>query len=206
MNTVYNGCGILTGQMHAIHDKKQGGFPDLYLAGDLCFFENVKDYFQEAVELSENEIEMFVEKGNPKWIRDLKDLTREGIRVVLGHPQQCTIGLLTRQMLEEKGIYQRVMKNVVSHMSTSGMLVPAATTGSCDVALAWRTDLLAETDRLDAIPVDSKYAKAIQKLAIARSSDCKELAGRLLRAIVASPARFESAGFVWRVETRGKQP
>jgi molybdenum ABC transporter molybdate-binding protein len=206
VNTVYNGCGILTGQMLAIRDKKQGDFPDLYLAGDLCFLENVKDYFQEAAELSEAEIAMFVEKGNPKGIRDLKDLTRKGIRVVVGQPQQCTIGVLTRQVLEEKGIYQQVMKNVVSQMATSGMLVPAATTGACDVALAWNTDLLAESGRLDAVPIDSKHAKAIQTLAIARSSDQKELARRLFREIAASRARFESAGFRWRMSDPPGRP
>jgi len=199
VNTVYNGCGILTAQMLAMRDKKQGGFPDLYLPGDLCFLENVKDYFQEAAELSEAEIAMVVEKGNPKGIRVLKDLTRADIRVVVGHPQQCTIGVLTRQVLEEKGIDQQVMKNVVSEMATSGMLVPAVTTGSCDVALAWNTDVLAESGRLDAVPVDSRHAKGIQALAIARSSDRKELARRLIRAIAASRASFESAGFGWRM-------
>ena len=128
VTTVYNGCGILTGQMLAIRDKTQGGFPDLYLAGDRCFFENVKEHFQEAEELSENGISMFVEKGNPKEIRALTDLTRAGIRVVVGQPEQCTIGHLTRKVLEEQGIYHAVMKNVVSQVATSGMLVPAATT------------------------------------------------------------------------------
>lgn len=201
VNTVYNGCGILTAQMRASRDKKQGGFPDLYLAGDRCFLENVKDDFQEAAELSEAKIAMAVPKGNPKGIRVLEDLTRKGIRVVVGQPQQCTIGLLTRRLLEENGIYQAVMKNVVSQMATSGMLVPAVTTGSCDVALAWNTDLLAESARLDAIPIGSKHTAAIQPLAIARSSDHKESARRLCRAIAASRSRFEAAGFGWRASS-----
>jgi molybdenum ABC transporter molybdate-binding protein len=199
VNTVYNGCGILTAQMLASRDRKQGGFPDLYLPGDRCFLENVKDYFQEAMELSESEITMLVEKGNPKRIGVLKDLTREGIRVAVGHPQQCTIGVLTRQMLEKEGIYRQVMKNVVAQMPTASMLVPAMTTGSCDVALGWNTHALSESQRLDAVRIDSKHTKGIQLLAIARASDHKELARRLMRAIVASRARFESAGFGWRM-------
>ncbi|MGO8752815.1 MAG: extracellular solute-binding protein [Thermoguttaceae bacterium] len=199
VNTVYNGCGILTAQMLASRDKKQGGFPDLYLPGDACFLESVQDYFQEAAEVSQSEIAMVFEKGNPKGIRGLKDLTREGIRVAVGHPQQCTIGFLTRQMLEKEGMEQPVMKNVVAQMPTAAMLVPAVTTGSCDVALAWNTHILAESGRLDAAGIDSKYTKGIQLLAIARSSDHKELARRLIQAIAASRARFESAGFGWRM-------
>jgi ABC-type molybdate transport system substrate-binding protein len=86
--------------MPASRDKKQGGFPDLYLSGDASFLDTVKDYFQEAAEVSQAEIAMVFEKGNPKGIRVLKHLTREGIRVAVVHPQQCTIGFLTRQMLE----------------------------------------------------------------------------------------------------------
>jgi len=201
VNTVYNGCGILTAQMLASRERKEGGFPDLYLPGDRCFLEIVKDYFQEAAELSEAEITMVVEKGNPKGIHALKDLTRPGIRVVVGHPQQCTIGVLTRQMLEKEGLYEPVMKNVVAQMPTASMLVSAMTTGSCDVALGWNTHLLAEPGRLDEIRIDSKHTKGIQALAIARSSDHKELARRLFQAIAASRARFESAGFIWRMSS-----
>jgi molybdenum ABC transporter molybdate-binding protein len=201
VNTVYNGCGILTAQMIASRDRKQGCFPDLYLPGDVSFLEKVKDCFQEAVELSEAEIAMVVETGNPKGIRTLKDLTREGVRVVVGHPQQCTIGFLTRRMLQEEGIYHQVMKNVVSEIPTAAMLVPAMTTGSSDVALGWNTHVLAEPGRLDVIRIDSKYTKGVQILAIARSSDHKELARRLFRAIAASRTQFESAGFAWRMSS-----
>ena len=206
VNIVYNGCGILTAQMLASREGKKGGFPDLYLPGDRSFLEIVKDYFQEAAELSEADITMVVEKGNPKGIHALKDLTRPGIRVVVGHPQQCTIGVLARHMLEKEGIHEHVMKNVVSQMPTASMLVSAITTGSCDVALGWNTHLLAESGRLEAIPIDSKYTKGVQALAIARSSDQKELARRLFRAIAASQARFESAGFRWRMSDPPGRP
>jgi ABC-type molybdate transport system substrate-binding protein len=199
VNTVYNGCGILTTQMLASRDRKQSGFPDLYLPGDHCFLEPVKDYFQEEVELSETDITMIVQKGNSKGIRVLKDLTREGIRVAVGHPQQCTVGFLTRDMLEKEGMRESVMKNVVAQMPTAAMLVPAVTTGACDVALGWNTHVLKDSGRRDTVRIDSKYTMGVQLLAIARSSDHKELARRLFRTILTSQSRFESAGFRWRM-------
>jgi molybdenum ABC transporter molybdate-binding protein len=199
VNTVYNGCGILTAQMLASRNRRAGGFPDLYLAGDVCFLEPVRNDFQEALEISETQIALVVEKENPKGIQGLQDLTRAGVRVVMGHPQQCTIGVLTQRLLQEEGLGEQVTDRVVSQLATSAMLIPAVTTGAADVALAWNTDALAESGRLDAIRIDSPHTRGIQPLAIARASDHQELARRLVAAIARSQARFEAAGFGWRL-------
>jgi ABC-type molybdate transport system substrate-binding protein len=79
------------------------------------------------------------------------------------------------------------------------MLVPAVTTASADVALAYDTDAKAESGRIDMIRIGSKHTKAIQPFAIARSSEHKELARRLFQAIAASKEKFETAGFGWRM-------
>lgn len=199
VNTVYNGCGILTAQMKTVRDQQSGGFPDLYMACDVYYLENVKEWFQEAAEVSDNQIVMVVEKGNPKGIRELRDLLRPGVRVVVGQPEQCTIGALTRRLLENEGVYDGVMKNVVSQTATSAMLVPAVTTGSADVALAYDTDAKSESGRIEMVRIDSPYTKAIQPFAIARSSEHKELARRLFQAIAATREKFEAAGFGWRM-------
>ncbi len=199
VNTVYNGCGILTAQMKSIRDKQSGGFPDLYMACDVYYLRNVQEWFQEAAEVSDNQIVMVVQKGNPKSIHQLKDLLRPEVRVVVGQPEQCTIGALTRQMLEKEGVYDGVMNNVVSQTATSAMLVPAVTTASADVALAYDTDAKAESGRIDVVRIDSEHTRAIQPFAIAKSSQHKELARRLFRAIAASREKFEAAGFGWRM-------
>jgi ABC-type molybdate transport system substrate-binding protein len=199
VNAVYNGCGILNAQILAGRDRRPSGLPDLYMPGHKTFLEDVRDYFQEPVELSQTEIVMVVRKGNPKGIRQLKDLTRPGIHVVVGHPRQCTIGILTRELLDDQGLFNGVMTNVVAQMATSAMLIPALATGAADVALAWNVDARAEAARLDMIRIDSHLAKAVQPLAIGLFSDHKQLAGRLARAITASRTCFETAGFGWRL-------
>jgi len=200
VSTVYNGCGILTAQMHTIRQQQSGGFPDAYMACDVYYLENVKDWFQEAVNVSETEIVMVVQKGNPKGIQSLKDLARPGIRVVVGQPEQCTIGALTRLMLQKEGMHQQVMANVVSQTATSAMLVPAVTTASADVALAYATDAKSEAGRIDAVRIQSSHTKAIQPFAIARSSPQKHLARRLFQAIARSDQRFAQAGFSFCLE------
>ena len=202
VNTIYNGCGILTAQMKTIRDQKQGsGFPDTYMACDRYYLDNVKDWFQEDVDISDTEVVIAVPKGNPAGIRTLKDLTKEGMRVAIGQPEQCTIGVLTIDLLKAEGVYDEVMKNVVTQTATSAMLLPTVTTKSVDAALTYATDTQAEADKVDSIVIESDAATAIQPFAIATSSDHKELSRRLYRAVAAARTTFEAVGFHFRLDT-----
>ena len=207
VNTSYNGCGILTAQMKTIVSQQQGlGFPDTYMACDVYYLNNVRDMFQEDVEVSDTEIVIAVPEGNPAGIKGLKDLTRPGVRVSVGQPDQCTIGALTRILLEKEGVYDAVMKNVVTQTATSAMLLPTVTTSSVDASLAYNTDTLAEQDKVDVIRIPSQAAKAIQPFAIARSSGYKYLGRRLYKAIASARKNFESAGFHFRLEDSQSKP
>ncbi|MHB0960472.1 MAG: molybdate ABC transporter substrate-binding protein [Pirellulaceae bacterium] len=200
INTVYNGCGILTGQMRIAAEDKGSGFPDTYMACDVYYLDTVKDWFQDAVNVSDTDIVIAVQKGNPKAIESLHDLAKPGVRVAIGQPDQCTIGVLTRRLLEHEGLYEQLLKeNVVTQTATSALLVPAVTAKSADAALAYRTDTLAEKDKIDVVTIASEMSKAIQPYSIARSSDHKELGRRLYRAIARSRGAFEAAGFHWRL-------
>ncbi|MCA9082097.1 MAG: molybdate ABC transporter substrate-binding protein, partial [Planctomycetaceae bacterium] len=95
---VYNGCGILVAQM-------QGGrHPDAYFACDVEFMNQVREMFPEPVNVSGNELVILVQEGNPHGIRELKDLSRPGLRVGIGHEKQCAMGWLTQQTLTEGGV------------------------------------------------------------------------------------------------------
>ncbi len=199
-NTVYNGCGILTGQMKTIRQDQGGaGFPDIYLACDRYYLENVKELFQEAIEVSQASIVLVVPKGNPKNLRTLEDLGAPGLRLAVGHPVQCTIGALTQIMLEHHKLAEPVTKNVVVQVPSSAMLVPSVITGSVDAAIAYITDTLAESDRVDTIALDSPKALAVQPFGISKTSQHKNLARRFLHLLASSPEAFESAGFEFKL-------
>lgn len=207
VNMVYNGCGILTGQMRTILDQDQGlGFPDTYMACDVYYLNTVKELFQDAVNVSDTEVVIAVQKGNPKKITSLKDLTQPGMRVTIGQPDQCTIGVLTRQLLEHEGVYDAIMKNVVNQTATSAFLVPSVTEGAADATLAYATDTLAAADKLDVVRIESTAGKAVQPFSIARSSKQKQLSGRLYQAITKSREQFEAVGFHWKLDDVGGIP
>jgi len=204
VRTVYDGCGILTGQMKIIRNQQQGlGFPDTYMACDVYYLEMVKEWFQDAVNISDTEVVIAVPKGNPKNIRGLKDLTRPGMRVAVGQPKQCTIGVLTRKLLEAEGVLDPVMANVETETTSSSYLITPVVTGHVDASLAYAADTKAESDKIDTVRIESPAAKAIQPFSIARSSNQKYLGRRLFRAISNAQQEFEAAGFHWRLDAPG---
>ena len=91
MTRVYNGCGILVGQM------RTGQKPDLYFACDPRFMGEVADLFLKPETVSNNQLVIAVLKGNPAGLKELKDLGKEGLRVGVGHEQQCALGAITQR-------------------------------------------------------------------------------------------------------------
>jgi molybdate transport system substrate-binding protein len=205
ISTEYNGCGILTTQMKAIDNQStQLGFPDVYMACDRYYLENVKDWFQDDVDVSDVELVLAVPKGSTA-VTALRDLVKPGIRVAIGQPDQCTIGALTRRMLQNEGIHKELMVKqktdgeVVVEKMSSALLVPDVIAGHVDAALVYITDVLPNAADVDIVRIKASENIAVQPFSIARTSDHKYLARRLFRKVAASSAAFESAGFHFRL-------
>ncbi len=205
VNTEYNGCGILTTQMKAVANQSTKlGFPDVYMACDRYHLENVKDWFQDDIDVSDVEMVIAVPKGSQK-VSALADLVKPGIRVAIGQPDQCTIGALSRRMLESENLYQQLREKqqtdgeVVVEKISSALLVPDVISGHVDAALVYISDVLLNLDDIDIIRVTTTNNLAVQPFSIARTSDHKYLARRLFRRIAESSAAFESAGFHFRL-------
>jgi len=191
---VYNGCGILVAQM------KAGNVPDAYFACDSEFMDQVSDLFPESSDVSRNELVILVKKGNPFDIRSLRDLTRPGLRVGIGHEKQCAMGWLTQRTFTESGLQTELMANVVVQTPTGDMLVNQMRSGSLDAAVAYLSNAAGAADALDAIRIQGiPCSIATQPFGIASGSDHTRLAGRLLDAIREreSRERFASEGFQW---------
>jgi molybdenum ABC transporter molybdate-binding protein len=208
ISTEYNGCGILTTQMKAIDNQStQLGFPDVYMACDRYYLDNVKEWFQDDVDVSDVELVLAVPGGSSD-VTELKDLVKPGIRVAIGQPDQCTIGALTRRVLQNAGIHQELMDKqqtdgeVVVEKMSSALLVPDVIAGHVDAALVYITDVLPNTDDVDIVRIKVGDNVAVQPFSIAKTSDHKYLARRLFRRVAASSAAFESAGFNFRLGTR----
>lgn len=196
ISRVYNGCGILVAQM------KSGQKPDAYFACDTEFMNQVPDLFPESLAISQNELVILVQKGNPHQISSLKDLAQEGLRVGIGHEKQCAMGLLTQTTLREGGIQQQVMENVTVQTPTGDMLVNQMQAGSLDAAVAYLSNAAGAGDTLDAVRIQGlKCSVATQPLAILPGSPNSHTAKRLVDSLCskASQSSFLAEGFRWQM-------
>ena len=206
VNTEYNGCGTLTSQMKAVANQStELGFPDFYMACDRYYLDNVKDWFQEDVDVSDVEMVIAVPKGSTT-VTGLADLVKPGVRVAIGQPDQCTIGALSRRMLESEDLYgklkekQKADGEIVVEKMSSALLVPDIIVGHVDAALVYISDVLPNMDDVDIVRITTTSNLAVQPFSIARTSDHKYLARRLFRRIAESSEAFESAGFHFRLD------
>jgi molybdenum ABC transporter molybdate-binding protein len=191
---VYNGCGILVAQM------KAGEVPDAYFACDSEFMNQVNSLFPKPQNISQNELVILVPKGNPHAIRSLRDLTKKGLRVGIGHEKQCAMGWLTQRTFTESGLKTELMANVVVQTPTGDMLVNQMRSGSLDAAVAYLSNAAGAAEDLDAIRIQGiPCSVATQPFAVAQNSAHKQLVRRLLDAIrdESSKERFTSEGFRW---------
>ena len=204
VNTVYDGCGILTGRMKTIQNQDQSlGFPDLYMACDRFYLDNVKQWFEEDVDISDIEIVMVVQRGSV-LISSPADLLKPGIRVAIGQPDQCTIGALTKRILDRDGIYESLMKKqldrseTVVEKSSSALLVPDVLTGHVDAAIAYLSDVMPNREKVDIVHFEAGNNIAVQPLSVASNSRHKQLLRRFYDAVYREASSFESKGFHFR--------
>lgn len=189
---VYNGCGILVAQM------KAGGRPDAYLTCDETFLPPVADLFEgDFVRMSETDIVIVTRKGNPKNIRSLRDLARPGLRIGVTNPEQSTLGALTQRMLENAGIKDNVMANVVTMTPTADMLLNETRTGALDASVVYIANANKAQEHVDICPLDLPGSVAVQTFSAAKNTKYRQLVGRLLAALRTAEQndRYKAAGF-----------
>jgi len=99
-----------------------------------------------------------VQKGNPKGLRTLHDLTRPGLRVALSNPQYSTCGDMVFKLLDKKGIKDAVMMNVQNRLTKGhanlGTLIK---TDAVDAVIMWNGVANTFSHSLDVVPTPYEY-------------------------------------------------
>ncbi len=81
---------------------------------------------------------LVVQRGNPKGIKSLTDLTTPGLKVALSNPEYSTCGEMVRTLLKKKKIYDPVMKNVGTRLTKGhSNLGNFIKTGTVDAVVMW---------------------------------------------------------------------
>ncbi len=201
VNVAYNGCGILVSQINA------GALPDAYFACDISYMDQVQDKFLAPVTVAETDMVIITKKGNPKKIKNLHDLARDGMKLGIAHEKQSALGALTKRMMSKidhngQDLYSAIQKNVKQNTPTADLLVNQLRVGGLDASIVYMANVSQVKDKLEIIPITEANPLAEQPIAIGKKSEYRFLLQRLLNEIESAQSRekFESHGFRWRVE------
>jgi len=134
-----------------------------------------------------NRLIVLVPRSNHARIRNVYDLRRPGLKVVIGD-RTVPIGVYTRQILDTLGITGDVMTNVVSQETDVKGIVAKVALGEADAGFVYRTDAKPVASRTRSVtlpawaqpPIRYELAivKATSKLAAARSFVTRVLSKR----------------------------
>jgi len=106
---------------------------------------------------------LVVQKGNPKGIKSIEDLTREGLKVALTDPQYSTAGEMVFALLEKKGIKDAVLKNVENRLTKGHSNIGTfLKTQAVDAGIMWNGVAHTFTDSLDIIKTPYEYEEEIR--------------------------------------------
>ncbi|MBS9782745.1 MAG: substrate-binding domain-containing protein [Arcobacter sp.] len=138
---------------------------DLYLPGSDSYRKNnLKDgYLLDGKYIGYNQAAIFVQKGNPKKIKDLESLIDESIGTILCNPQSGSIGRMTKKILMKyngKEFFEEAYDYTVQIGTDSRNLNKALINKKIDMTINWgATGFWPENKKyIDIIKIDEKFA------------------------------------------------
>ncbi len=201
IKTTYAGCGTIVGNIEA----GRFSMPDAFMTCDASYMTMVQKDFLGPEDVSSTKIVMLVRKGNPKGIKALEDLTKDGVSVGTTEPRHSTLGALSWKMFEETGIRETLERKksvIVTTPTAHELILQMEGHTKLDVALVYEANCQQLTDNFELVPIDLPLAKAVQNIAVSRGSRFPHLSARLMEAVLSaqSKERFLENGFSWEAK------
>lgn len=139
---------------------------DLYLPGSDRYHKIIEDKYKGLVTgtvfVGHNKAAIMVQKNNPKKIsRDLENFIKKEYAVVICNPESGSIGKETKKILQNKGIYNEVLKNAMYLTTDSKDLVKALKTKEADLVINWYAVSTWKENKnfIDVIEINENFAK-----------------------------------------------
>jgi molybdate transport system substrate-binding protein len=178
---------------------RQGAPADVYAAASPKYTQLLyrDGLVGKPVTFAKNRLIVIVPKSNPAKIHSVYDLRRSGVKVVMGD-QSVPIGSYTRQLLDNLGIKDAVLHNVVSQETDVKGIVAKVALGEADAGFVYRTDAKPVSGRVEKVflPVWAQPPVRYQ-IAIVSSTPRKVEARAFIRKVLAKRSRMllRRAGF-----------
>jgi molybdate transport system substrate-binding protein len=179
----FGGSGFVLSQMKLM---KKG---DLYFPGSSDFMEVAK---KEGLVFPETEkIVVYlipainVQKGNPKRIYSLKDLSKDGIRVAIANPEFVCLGTYAVEIIEKNfnSIEKENLKrNLVNYTESCEKTANAISLKAVDAVIGWRVFQYWDPERIETVYLKPDEIPRIGyiPIAISKYSQDKTLAQKFI--------------------------
>jgi molybdate transport system substrate-binding protein len=152
VDVVFGGSGFVLVQMKL---TKKG---DLYFPGSSDFMEKAK---KEGLVFPESEKKIVylvpainVQKGNPKRIHSLRDLTKDGIRLSIANPEMVCVGTYAVEIIEKNFNpvqKERLKKNLINYTESCEKTANVISLKAADAVLGWVVFQYWDSKRIETI-------------------------------------------------------
>lgn len=177
VDLVIGGSGSVLSQMKL---AKQG---DIYFPGSSDYMEKAKrdgDVFAETEKVIVYLVPAInVQKGNPRQIRTLHDLTRPGLKVAIANPENVCVGAYAVEIIEKEFSPDQkaaLARNLVNYTESCEKTATAVSLKMVDAVIGWRVFEHWDPVRIETVPLPSEQIPRIGYIPIAVSKFTKDRA------------------------------
>ncbi|QGU94737.1 hypothetical protein GOM49_06160 [Clostridium bovifaecis] len=172
---------------------------DVYIPGAVYYYEIAKEkkLVNDRKDVALHIPVIAVPKGNLGNIKELYDLKKYGIRVVLGDEKSAAIGNLSKEVLIKNNLYEEVKKNLIATTPTVNELVVYISIKQADASIIWE-DNVKGVKGIEIIPI-LKEKNSIKTIPISslKCSQNKDAAERFIEFVCSDKGKsvFNKHGF-----------
>ncbi len=180
LNFAYKGSGYF------IADLERSREGDLFMPGEEFYFLQavergfITDYDPKTDIAAHFMVVIATPRGNPKNIQELEDFAKPGIRVGLGNPKACAIGIWDEKTFRKAGIWEQVKKNQVQSAKCIAETASAIQHREVDASLIWSSTAVLYLRDIEIIPIEPRYRGLVRlPVGVLKFSKHPELARQL---------------------------
>jgi molybdate transport system substrate-binding protein len=178
---------------------QQGAPADVFLAASPKYPELLykQGLVQKPIQFATNTLVLIVPKANPAGIHGTADLTKPGVKVVIGDPS-VPVGAYTRTVLANLGISAAVLKNVVSQETDVRSVLAKVALGEADAGFVYLADAKTVKGKVGVIAIrESAQPHVVYEAAVVKTSPHLQAAYRFVTRLIRPAAQqtLERFGF-----------
>lgn len=189
---------VFAGSTQLLGQLQTSGKGDVFIVGSKNAYDSAKkqNLVGECKEVAYHTPAIITKKGNPKEIKTLNDLEKDGVKVILGDPKANAIGKTSEKIIEKNKL-DGLEKNVQAKMATVNEVILHVVEGKADAAIGTK-DSVYKNENVDVIEIpEDQNVDQILPIATVSASDKKDRADEFVEFVSSDEGKkiFEEFGF-----------